>query len=126
MVTAITEGIRVSVETRYEEGHSLPENHVFTYKITIENNSQYTIQLLRRHWYIYDADGHKREVEGEGVIGQQPIIEPGQAYTYSSGCNLGYPMGKMVGNYLMERCLDGKKFKVQIPEFVMMAPFLLN
>jgi ApaG protein len=126
MVTAITDGVKVSVETEYHEQHSRPSHHVFTYKITIENHSEFTIQLLRRHWFVYDSDGTKREVEGEGVVGQQPVIEPGNSYSYVSGCNLSTFMGKMVGTYLMERYLDGKKFKVQIPEFMLIAPFLMN
>ncbi|MEM9858359.1 MAG: Co2+/Mg2+ efflux protein ApaG [Bacteroidota bacterium] len=128
MVTEITKGIKVSVETEYQPSYSSPSqyHYVFTYRITIENQSENTIQLLRRHWTINDAALLPREVEGEGVVGQQPILEPGQYHQYVSGCNLKSGIGKMGGTYLMERIVDGKKFKVTIPEFTMVAPFKLN
>jgi len=128
MVTAITQGVRVSVETEYQPEYSSPAqyHYVFTYRITIENKSEYTVQLQRRHWYIYDANGTTREVEGEGVVGQQPVLEPGQTHQYVSGCNLKTGMGKMEGAYEMERVVDGRRFKVVIPEFNMIVPFKLN
>jgi ApaG protein len=111
MVTEKTQGIKVSVETEYQPAYSSPSqyHYVFTYRITIENQSEYTIQLMRRHWHIYDAGFLVREVEGEGVVGQQPILEPGQTHQYISGCNLKSGMGKMTGTYLMERIMDGSK-----------------
>lgn len=128
MVTEITEGIKVSVETEYQPAYSSPSqyHYVFTYRVTIENQSDSTIQLLNRHWDIYDAALLKREVEGEGVVGQQPVLEPGQNHQYVSGCNLKSGIGKMGGSFLMERLVDGQLFKVQIPEFTMVAPFKLN
>jgi ApaG protein len=99
---------------------------VFTYRITIENQSEYTIQLLRRHWLISDAGFTAREVEGDGVVGQQPVLEPGQNHQYVSGCNLKSGIGKMVGTYQMERIVDGVKFQVVVPEFTMIAPIRLN
>ena len=128
MVTEITQGVKVSVTTEYQPEYSSPlqMHYVFTYKITIENHSDYTVQLLRRHWFIYDADGVIREVEGEGVVGQQPILEPGETHEYISGCNLKTGIGKMKGSYTMERFMDGKKFSVTIPEFVMIVPSRLN
>lgn len=128
MTTQITEGVKVSVITDYQEEYSNPlQSHfVFTYKITIENCSPYTVQLLRRHWLIYDANGFVREVEGEGVIGKKPVLEPRQIHQYVSGCNLRTGIGKMFGTYLMERILDGRQFRVQIPEFTLISPFLLN
>lgn len=128
MVTQVTEGIRVSVTTEYQPRYSSPEdcNFAFTYKIFIENHSEYTIQLLRRHWFIHDAGFSKREVEGEGVVGQMPVLEPGESHKYISGCQLKSGVGKMFGTYLMERIVDGKKFRVAIPEFIMIAPFLMN
>lgn len=128
VVTAITEGIKVSVETSYQPEYSSPaQNHyVFTYKITIENNGDYTIKLHRRHWHIHDANNSIREVEGEGVVGQQPILEPGETHQYVSGCNLRSGYGKMFGTYLMEKIVDGKQFEVTIPEFNMIVPYLLN
>ncbi|GAA0891106.1 Co2+/Mg2+ efflux protein ApaG [Fulvivirga kasyanovii] len=128
MVTEITKGIKVSVETEYQPAYSSPSqyHYVFTYKVTIENQSENTIQLLRRHWHIHDAGFLSREVEGEGVVGQQPILEPSQYHQYVSGCNLKSGIGKMLGTYLMERIVDGHRFEVTIPEFNMVAPFKLN
>jgi ApaG protein len=128
MITEITQGIKVSVETEYQPSYSSPSqfHYVFTYRITIENQSEFTIQLLRRHWHIYDAGFTPREVEGEGVVGQQPVLEPGQNHHYVSGCNLKSGIGKMVGTYQMERIVDGVKFEVVVPEFTMVAPLRLN
>lgn len=128
MVTEITQGIKVTVETEYQPAYSSPTqyHYVFTYRITIENQSENTIQLMRRHWHIYDAGFSMREVEGEGVVGQQPVIEPGQTHQYVSGCNLKSGMGKMSGTYLMERVVDGSMMQVNIPEFTMIAPLRLN
>ncbi len=128
MITEITQGIKVSVETEYQPSYSSPSqlHYVFTYRITIENQSEFTIQLLRRHWHIYDAGFTPREVEGEGVVGQQPVLEPGQNHHYVSGCNLKSGIGKMVGTYQMERIVDGVKFEVVVPEFTMIAPLRLN
>jgi ApaG protein len=128
MITEITQGIKVSVETEYQPSYSSPSqfHYVFTYRITIENQSEFTIQLLRRHWHIYDAGFTPREVEGEGVVGQQPVLEPGQNHHYVSGCNLKSGIGKMVGTYQMERIVDGVKFEVIVPEFTMIAPLRLN
>ncbi len=128
MVTEITEGIKVSVEVEYQSDYSSPSksHYVFTYHISIENNSNYTIKLLRRYWQIHDAGYTMREVEGEGVIGKQPVIEPGQSHEYVSGCNLKSGIGKMKGTYLMERLVDGKQLRVTIPEFIMTAPYRSN
>lgn len=118
----------MSVETEYQPAYSSPSQHhfVFTYRISIENNSPQTVQLMRRHWHIRDANNLAREVEGEGVVGQQPVLEAGQTHQYVSGCNLKSGMGKMFGTFLMERLIDGKQFKVRIPEFTMVVPFKLN
>jgi ApaG protein len=128
MVTEITGGIKVVVETEYQPSYSSPSqyHYVFTYKITIENQSEFTIQLKRRHWYIHDAGFAVREVEGEGVVGQQPLLEPGELHQYVSGCNLKSGLGKMVGTYEMERVVDGALFRVNVPEFVMVAPLRMN
>lgn len=128
MIAEITQGVKVSVETEYQPSYSSPSqyHYVFTYRITIENQSDFTIQLMRRHWHIHDAGFQPREVEGEGVVGQQPVLEPGQSHQYVSGCNLKSGIGKMVGTYLMERVVDGTSFKVNIPEFIMVAPLRLN
>lgn len=128
MVTKTTNGIKVSVNTEYQPGYSSPGqyHYVFTYKISIENNSNHTIKLLRRHWEIHDAAYSMRLVEGDGVIGQQPVLEPGQVHEYVSGCSLKSGIGKMTGYYTMEKLLDGKILKVIIPEFTMVSPFKCN
>ncbi|GHB65064.1 Co2+/Mg2+ efflux protein ApaG [Persicitalea jodogahamensis] len=128
MFSEVTEGVKVSVLTEYQPGYSNPrQSHfVFTYKIIIENHSEHTVQLLRRRWLIHDSNGVVREVEGEGVIGQQPVLEPGEIHEYVSGCNLRTNLGKMGGTYLMERIFDGHHFQVVIPEFTMIVPYLLN
>ncbi len=128
MITQITDGIKISVVSNYEFQDSNPNrNHfVYTYRISIENCGNHTVQLLRRHWYIYDGNGEMHEVEGKGVVGQQPTLEPGEVHQYVSGCNLSSGIGKMKGVYLMERVLDGYQFDVVIPEFTLMASFLFN
>lgn len=128
MTTKITEGIKISVETFYQDEYSQPLNNefMFAYRITIENQSEQTIKLLRRHWYVFDSNGTTREVEGEGVVGLQPVIEPGKTHQYVSGSHLKTEIGKMHGTYLMERMNDGRHFKVKIPEFPLIAPFKLN
>lgn len=128
MVTAITQGVKISVETIYQEEYSNPANEhfMFAYQISIENLSDYSVQLMRRQWFIFDSNGTEREVEGEGVVGQQPVIEPGQSHTYVSGCHLTTDMGTMSGNYLMNRMVDGTDFIVDIPEFNLIVPYRLN
>ncbi|MDT3404398.1 Co2+/Mg2+ efflux protein ApaG [Mucilaginibacter terrae] len=126
--TIITDGVKVSVETQYQPEYSNPasEHYMFAYKIHIENLSEYTVQLMRRHWDIFDSNGTHREVEGEGVVGLQPIIEPGQSHEYISGCNLKTDMGSMKGQYQMLRLLDNTLFDAHIPEFYLVAPFKMN
>ena len=128
MTTQITSGIKVSVETFYQPEQSNPvQSHfLFAYRITIENTSGFAVQLKRRHWYIFDSTGIKSEVEGEGVIGEQPVLAPGSSYTYVSGCNLTSEIGKMNGNYLFEKLKDQSTFIVQIPTFIMEVPGKLN
>ncbi len=128
MVTATTEGVKISVETVYQDEYSNPANshYVFAYRINIENLSDYSIQLKRRQWFIFDSSGVQREVEGEGVIGLQPVIEPGESHSYVSGCNLTTDMGTMTGSYLMSRLVDNTEFTVDIPKFSLIASYRLN
>jgi len=120
MTEAVTDGIRVSVETFYVDARSDPEAGRFTwaYRITIANESTHTVRLLRRHWIIKDARDHATEVRGEGVVGEQPVIEPGGCHTYTSGCVLETPIGTMEGTYEMQRD-DGVLFPVEVPIFVL-------
>lgn len=128
MVSKISEGVEISVETYYQPDYSNPVSgeYMFAYRITIENHNKYAVKLLRRHWYIVDSNGTTREVEGEGVVGVQPSIEPGNRYQYVSGCNLRTEMGKMYGTYSMENLHNKICFEVNIPLFEMVVPFKLN
>ena len=124
----ITNDIRISVDPQFEPLHSNPLHgkFLFSYHITIENLTNQAVQLLSRHWYIFDSIGTKREVTGDGVIGQQPILEPHQSHDYSSWCPLTTGMGKMNGYYTMQRLDDHIKFDVEIPTFGLTAPIQLN
>jgi ApaG protein len=128
MVSKISEGIEVSVETFYQPDYSnaVSGEFMFAYRITIENHNNYPVKLHRRHWYIVDSNGSTREVEGDGVVGVQPTIKPGDKYQYVSGCNLHSELGKMYGTYQMENLLDKSNFEVNIPVFEMVVPFKLN
>jgi len=124
---AITRNIRILVQTQYMPERSTPPKRqwFFAYKIRIENEGPETIQLLARHWVITDATGKVEEVNGEGVVGEQPIIEPGKAFEYSSGCPLTTPFGSMHGEYQMITQL-GEEFDVRIPPFVLRVPGTMN
>lgn len=128
MITQVTEGIKISVETRFQPDHSDASARLFlfSYRITIENCGEQTVKLLRRRWLIYDANGVIREVEGKGVIGEQPVLKSGEIHEYSSACDLTTEIGKMRGTYLMEREDSKEKFYVNIPEFKLVAPHRLN
>ncbi|MEX1139446.1 MAG: Co2+/Mg2+ efflux protein ApaG [Bacteroidota bacterium] len=120
--TATTEGIKVAVRPVYLDGQSnaLERKFVFAYFITIENQSRSSVQLLRRHWIIRHSSGKLEEVEGEGVIGKQPVIPPGGEHDYNSYCILETLEGSMEGTYLMKR-EDGVEFKAAIPKFTLRA-----
>ncbi len=128
METLITAGIRVNVETFYQEKHSSPvdERYVHAYRVTIQNEGNEAVQLLRRHWYIRESNSILREVEGEGVIGQQPILQPGASHEYVSWTHLLTDIGKMYGSYTMKRLRDGEIFEAKIPEFTLTAPMRFN
>lgn len=128
MTTQTTSGIKISVKVVYQSEYSNPgRNHfMFSYHITIENLSEYTIQLKNRHWDIYDSIGTRKTVDGEGVIGEQPILQPGQKHAYVSGCNLRSEIGYMLGYYTMTRLVDKEDFQVDIPRFYMIADYKLN
>lgn len=128
MTSKVTEGVSVTVETFYQPDYSNPVSgeFMFAYRITLQNNNSFPVRLLRRHWYIFDSNGTQREVEGEGVVGVQPQINPGEQYQYVSGCNLRTEMGKMFGTYTMENISAKKQFEVKIPVFDMIVPFKMN
>ncbi len=125
---AIHNEITISVETTYVPSVSSPETgkFIFAYRIHIENESDYKVQLLSRAWHIIDSSLKSRFVEGEGVVGLQPELEPGQSHVYESFCELQSPFGKMYGHYIFQRLPDNKKFAVQIPVFFLEYPMLLN
>lgn len=128
MVSKISEGVKISVETFYQQDYSNPiqSEYMFAYRITIENHNDFPVKLHSRHWYIFDSDGSYREVEGEGVVGMQPTIEPGDEYQYVSGCNLHTEMGRMHGTYQMENLHNKQLFEANIPAFEMITPFKYN
>ena len=128
LTSKTTDGITVSVESFYQNDYSRPLEHkyIFAYRISIENNSDYTVQLMTRHWYVYDSNGVMREVEGEGVIGLLPILAPHETHQYISWAHLFTDMGKMHGYYTFVRQIDGESFRVLIPEFHLVAPYKLS
>ena len=128
MVSKISEGVEVSVETFYQQDYSNPiqSEYMFAYRIAIENHNSFPVKLHRRHWHIFDSNGTYREVEGEGVVGVQPVLSPGEKYQYVSGCNLRTEMGKMYGTYQMENLNNKQLFDVNIPPFEMFVPFKNN
>ncbi len=94
--------------------------------LRLKTTTRFTIQLLRRQWYIFDSNGDYRQVEGEGVVGQQPVLKPGETFQYVSGCNLKSEMGKMWGYYTIADLSTNKTFRADIPEFQMIAPMKLS
>ena|SRR5579862_2996165 len=128
MANIISEGVEISVETFYQPDYSNPvsSEYMFAYKITINNHNNFSVKLHRRHWHIFDSNGSYREVEGEGVVGVQPTLKPGEKYQYVSGCNLRTEMGKMQGTYSMENLSNKKMFEVNIPVFEMIVPFKMS
>lgn len=128
MKRAIHHEINISVETSFIPEVSLPSSgkFIFAYKIRIENDSDYKVQLMSRAWHIADSAMIKRFVEGEGVVGLQPELAPGQVHEYESFCELQSPFGKMHGHYIFQRTFDKKNFAVQIPTFFFAYPMLLN
>jgi|ERR1041385_2766083 ApaG protein len=120
--TATTENITVTANPIYLDGESniIERKFTFAYFIHIKNNGKEDVQLLRRHWYIRDSAGDVKEVEGEGVVGKQPVIKPGEAHEYNSFCVLETFEGTMEGTYLMQRT-NGEKFEIKIPLFHLRA-----
>ena len=124
MPEAVTRNVRVSVESEFAPGRSNPAESkwFFLYTIKITNEGGQTVKLLSRHWIITDAMGDVREVRGPGVIGKQPVLEPGETFEYTSGCDLTTPFGTMRGTYQM--VTDGlEDFEVEIPPFTLTEPY---
>jgi ApaG protein len=123
MYEAVTHRVKVTVEPTFEPERSDPDErrYFWRYAIEIVNLGDKPVTLVERHWRITEADGRQQEVRGPGVVGEQPTIEPGQAFRYTSGCPLTTPSGVMVGEYRMVDS-DGRSFKVSIPAFSLDSP----
>ena len=123
----VTNGIRVQVVARYDLARSKPQQNrwFFLYTVTISNTGSVTAQLLSRHWIITDENGHVEEVRGPGVVGEQPVLAPGQSFEYTSGCPLTTPFGTMHGTYQMITN-DGGRFDATIAPFTLSQPHTLH
>lgn len=128
MTTQVTKGIKISVNTNFEGTFfkNYKMHYAFGYTITIENQSKDVVQLTSRHWRIYDSLNEMETLDGEGVIGKKPVINPGESHTYNSGCLLTSPIGAMKGHYNMFNFNSNEKFRVYIPTFKFNSPFALN
>jgi ApaG protein len=124
MYSAVSNKIRVTVEPKFLAEHSQPDEgrYFWSYTIEIANGGDVTVQLTHRNWTITDASGRREEVQGPGVVGEQPTLKPGGAFRYTSGCPLRTPSGIMVGSY---RMVDetGRAFDVEIPAFSLDSPY---
>ncbi|MER3481950.1 MAG: Co2+/Mg2+ efflux protein ApaG [Meiothermus sp.] len=117
----LRDDIAVSVRVVYAEEHSASGRHVFVYFITITNHGNEIVQLLERQWLIRQSFGEETQVQGEGVVGEKPILEPGQSFEYNSFCPIEHPPGSMEGFYIFQNML-GQRFRVVIPAFVLRLP----
>ena len=124
---ASTRGIRVSVQSEYAPDRSKPgqQQWFFLYTITITNDGEATVQLVSRHWIITDGAGRVEEIKGPGVVGQQPVLAPGESFTYTSGCSLSTPFGKMEGTYQMV-ARSGEEFDATVAPFTLSEPYTVH
>jgi ApaG protein len=124
---AVTENVRVSVESFYVRERSNPSDGewLFGYRISLLNEGDQVVQLLSRHWVITDGEGHVEEVRGPGVIGEQPVLEPGESFHYVSACPLRTRFGTMQGSFLMTTD-DGRQFEAEVAPFALAEPFTVN
>jgi ApaG protein len=122
----VTEGIRVQAAAQYLEGESEPDQrqYLFAYRIRIRNEGTRRARLKSRHWIIVDADNHREDVRGPGVVGKTPLLAPGESFEYSSGCPLRTPWGTMEGSYTMERD-DGTSFEAMVGRFFLVSSALM-
>ena len=128
MSIATTNNIQVSVNVTFNEKHSdiRHENFIFIYQIQIQNQNDFRVQLLTREWFIFDSLDQPKIVKGEGVVGEQPIIEPGETYCYSSNCLLNSTIGFMQGVYTFKKSNNDELITVLIPKFSLIFPHILN
>ena len=124
---ATTRGVHVRVEPQFDRERSDPEQEhwFFLYTVTITNQGEETVQLLRRHWIITDGEGHVEEVRGPGVVGDQPVLRPGESYTYTSGCPLTTAFGFMQGTYQMVTA-NGEEFDAEVASFELSEPYSVH
>jgi ApaG protein len=124
MFTETTRNIRVTAHPQFlaEQSSAAQEHYVWAYTIEVENRGQETVQLISRHWHIADARGQVQEVRGAGVIGEQPVLKPGEAFRYTSGTSLAAPSGLMHGEYEMQTAA-GERFEIKVPAFSLDSPF---
>jgi ApaG protein len=127
MSEAVTDDVRVEVLSQHRPENSRPQQDewVFQYTVRITNQGQETVQLISRHWIITDGLEHVEEVKGPGVVGEQPVLAPGESFQYSSWCPLRTPMGMMRGTYQMARA-DGSQFDIEIAPFGLRAKYTVN
>jgi ApaG protein len=123
----VTRGIQVEIEARFDPGRSAPEKDhwFFLYTVTITNTGEEIVQLLSRHWVITDGKGHVEEVRGPGVVGEQPVLEPGQTFQYTSGCPLPTSFGFMRGTFQMVT-RKGDEFDAAVGDFELSEPYTVN
>jgi ApaG protein len=124
---AVTRGVRVEVESAYSPERSRPDDdeYFFTYTVRIANDGSDVVQLVTRHWIITDANGREQEVRGPGVVGEQPVLAPGESFEYTSGCPLATPFGSMRGSYQM-KTPSGAGFDAEIAAFTLSQPYAMN
>jgi ApaG protein len=128
MITGLTCGVKISVESLYRKDLSNVKNsmYFFNYRIVIENMNNYDIQLISRYWFIFDSLNPAKEVSGEGVVGEQPVLVPGQKHVYVSGTDLHSEIGYMRGYYMFERQDNKERFRVAVPKFELFAKLKMN
>ncbi|WP_070137354.1 Co2+/Mg2+ efflux protein ApaG [Crocinitomix algicola] len=128
MITGLTCGVKISVESLYRKDLSNVKNNMFffNYRIVIENQNAYDVQLISRYWFIFDSLNPAKEVSGEGVVGEQPILKPGQKHVYVSGTDLHSDIGFMRGYYVFERMDNKERFRVAVPKFELFAKLKMN
>jgi len=128
MTNLTTKGVNIDVKVDYHttSNYEGRPGFVFVYHIIVSNHNNFPVQLLRRRWRIFDSDGVVRYVEGDGVVGLQPVIEPHQSFEYSSFCNLSTELGMMSGVYILENLRENILFEVEIPGFELATPAIMN
>lgn len=128
MKTATTEGVNITVTTKYRAdlSNTLESQFFFNYTIEIKNENPFEVKLTHRNWYIFDSIHEPRVISGDGVVGEQPILKPGQSFSYTSGCDLQSEIGYMKGFYTFENQITGDTLHVFIPTFEMYFPGKLN